>query len=69
MYSPLARRAMTTEMWAQTCWINYGPMGAQNRRASMGGTSYAAQKMALLPEWVSEDPDEDAAVGVRLERV
>ncbi|KAI0002845.1 hypothetical protein F4779DRAFT_630833 [Xylariaceae sp. FL0662B] len=58
MYSPLARRAMTVEMWAQNCWINYGPFGQSNRRANMTETNYPAQKIALLPEWVSEDPDE-----------
>ncbi|GJC77667.1 hypothetical protein ColLi_00505 [Colletotrichum liriopes] len=59
MYSPLARRAMTTEMWAQNCWINYGPFGERNWRANMAETRYAAQKIALLPWWVSEDRSED----------
>jgi hypothetical protein len=55
MYSPLARRAMTMEMWVQNCWINYGPHAAKNRRASMEDTIFAPQKLGLLPEWVSED--------------
>jgi hypothetical protein len=55
MYSPLARRAMTMEMWVQNCWINYGPHGASNRRAGMEETIFAPQKLGLLPEWVSED--------------
>lgn len=55
MYSPLARRAMTMEMWVQNCWINYGPFGKRNRYASMEETKFPQQKLALLPEWVSED--------------
>ncbi|KAG5981360.1 hypothetical protein E4U55_003016 [Claviceps digitariae] len=55
MYSPLASRAMTMEMWVQNCWINYGPFGARNRRASMEDTKFPAQKLGLLPEWVSEE--------------
>lgn len=64
MYSPLARRAMTTEMWAQNCWINYGPLGKSNRRANMAETNYAAQKIALLPEWVSQDHVVEEAIEV-----
>ncbi|GAW16716.1 hypothetical protein ANO14919_061530 [Xylariales sp. No.14919] len=63
MYSPLAGRAMTTEMWGQTCWINYGPYAASNRSAGMEETQYAAQKIALLPAWVSEDRAEEEEGG------
>ncbi|KAJ6035954.1 hypothetical protein N7540_000233 [Penicillium herquei] len=55
MYSPLARRAMTMEMWVQNCWINYGPFGESNWDASMEETKFPQQKLALLPVWVSED--------------
>jgi hypothetical protein len=55
MYSPLAKRAMTIEMWVQNCWINYGPFGEKNRCASMEETIFPQQKLGLLPEWVSED--------------
>lgn len=55
MYSRLARRAMTTETWAQNCWINYGPFAERNAGANMAETMYAAQKIAVLPDWVSED--------------
>lgn len=44
MFSPLARRAMTTELRAQNSafiWI-------------LGGRTFPPQKFALLPEWVSE---------------
>jgi len=55
MFSPLARRAMTTETRGQNSWVNYGPLGAQNR-ADPKNTQYAQQKATLLPEWVA-DPD------------
>lgn len=55
MYSPLARRAMTTETRGQNSWVNYGPFGEQNRTASGADTEYAPQKIGLLPLWVSEE--------------
>ena len=54
MFSPLARRAMTTETRGQNSWVNYGPYGEQNRSASAADTVFADQKTGLLPEWVSE---------------
>lgn len=55
MYSPLARRAMTTETRGQNSWLNYGPHGEKNRTAKTEDTVFADQKTGLLPEWVSED--------------
>jgi hypothetical protein len=55
MYSPLARRAMTSETRGQNSWVNYGPRGEHNRTASSNDTTYADQKTGLLPKWVSED--------------
>jgi GNAT superfamily N-acetyltransferase len=64
MYSPLARRAMTSETRGQNSWVNYGPHGEHNRTASGGtfdavdnptGTYYSDQKVTLLPKWVSEE--------------
>ena len=55
MYSPKARRAMTSETRGQNSWVNYGPHGEFNRTASGADTEYAAQKTGLLPEWVSEE--------------
>ena len=55
MYSPLARRAMTTETRGQNSWVNYGPFATRNRTASAADTEYAPQKIGLLPEWASED--------------
>jgi hypothetical protein len=55
MYSPLARRAMTTETRGQNSWVNFGPNAEQNRTASGADTVYADQKIGLLPIWVSEE--------------
>jgi len=55
MYSPLARRAMTTETRGQNSWVNYGPHGETNRTASTENTVFADQKIGLLPIWVSEE--------------
>jgi hypothetical protein len=59
MYSPLARRAMTTETRGQNSWVNYGPAGTRNRTASPSETIYADQKVGLLPEWVSMEGADD----------
>lgn len=56
MYSPLARRAMTTETRGQNSWVNYGPKGEANRSASAGETTYADQKIGLLPAEFSSFP-------------
>jgi GNAT superfamily N-acetyltransferase len=58
MYSPLARRAMTTETRGQNSWVNYGPKGESNRKASAGETVYADQKIGLLPAEFSAFPGE-----------
>ncbi len=55
MYTPLARRAMTTETRGQNSWVNYGPHGETNRTAKNDDTIYADQKAGLLPEEFSED--------------
>lgn len=43
MYSPLARRAMTTETRGQNSAFIF----------ALGGKSFPVQKVALLPEWVT----------------
>lgn len=53
MFSPEARRAMTSETRGQNSWVNFGPHGKTNRSASGADTTYADQKTTLLPEWVS----------------
>lgn len=55
MYSPEARRAMTTETRGQNSWLNYGPHGEFNRTANAADTIYAPQKIGLLPDWVMSD--------------
>lgn len=61
MYSPLARRAMTTETRGQNSWVNYGPYGDTNRTASSDDTHFAPQKTGLLPEWVSNEGVDDGS--------
>lgn len=55
MYSPEARRAMTSETRGQNSWLNYGPFAETNRTASGADTVFADQKVTLLPEWVMEE--------------
>jgi len=55
MYSDLARPAMTTETRGQNSWVNYGPHGEKNRTASGADTTYADQKVGLMPEWTMRD--------------
>lgn len=62
MYSPEARRAMTTETRGQNSWLNYGPHGEANRTARSADTIYADQKIGLLPRWVSEEGATDAGI-------
>ncbi|KAF2638387.1 hypothetical protein P280DRAFT_520397 [Massarina eburnea CBS 473.64] len=59
MYSPLARRALASDLRGQNCWVNWGPWGEHNRKANGGDTIFAPQKMGLLPEWVAEEGVED----------
>lgn len=55
MYSPLARKAMTTETRGQNSWVNFGPHGERNRRAKSADTVFADQKTGLLPQWVVDE--------------
>lgn len=59
MYSPLARRAMTTETRGQNSWVNFGPHGENNRKANTEKTVFADQKTGLLPEWVHTEGHHD----------
>jgi len=52
MFSPLARKALTTETRGQNSWVNFGPFSAANRTANGAETQYAPQKIGLLPDWV-----------------
>jgi ADP-Ribosyltransferase in polyvalent proteins len=55
MYTPLARRAMTSETRGQNSFVNYGPNAEKNRTANGADTVYAPQKVGLMPEWASEE--------------
>lgn len=51
MFSPLARRAMTSETRGQNSWFNYSPC---NVNLKPRDRKFAEQKTALLPNWASE---------------
>jgi hypothetical protein len=51
MFSKDAQRALTTETRGQNSWLNYGPNGEANRTAKTADTTFADQKIGLLPEW------------------
>jgi len=55
MYSPLARKAATTETRGQNSWVNFGPFAGANKKANPADTKYADQKIGLLPEWVMRE--------------
>lgn len=47
--------AMTSETRGQNSWLNYGPSGAQNRKAKVEDTVFAEQKVGLMPSWTWEE--------------
>jgi hypothetical protein len=59
MYSPLARKAMTTETRGQNSFVNYGPNGEHNRKANSSSTIYADQKAGLMKPWTEKEGLED----------
>jgi hypothetical protein len=56
MFSPEARKAMTTETRGQNSWLNSGPFADQNATALGADTVFADQKAGLLPDW-AVDPE------------
>lgn len=62
MFSPLARKAMTTETRGQNSWLNFGPRGDKNRKAKTEDTTFADQKTGLLPDWVVNEGATDEQV-------
>lgn len=54
MYSDEARPAMTTETRGQNSWLNFGPYAEANKTANAAETTYADQKVGLLPKWAQE---------------
>jgi hypothetical protein len=59
MFSPLARKALTTETRGQNSWVNFGPHGPANQTASTENTKFADQKIGLMPDWTSREGAED----------
>lgn len=59
MYSDAARPAMTSETRGQNSYVNYGPNGEFNRKASAADTKYADQKIGLLPKWAVDEGRKD----------
>lgn len=55
MFSPAARRALTSETRGQNSWVNYGPHGEVNRSSSGADTIYAPQKTTVMPEWTATE--------------
>jgi hypothetical protein len=51
MYSPEALPAAASETRGQNSWVNFGPFGEFNRRASPSLTEYAEQKTGIMPAW------------------
>jgi hypothetical protein len=51
MYSPEALPAVASETRGQNSWVNYGPYGEFNRKASPSETIYAEQKTGIMPAW------------------
>jgi len=43
--------AITSETRGQNSWLNFGPYGEQNKKASVFETVFAEQKIGLMPEW------------------
>jgi hypothetical protein len=50
---------MTAETRGQNSWVNYGPHGENNRKASAADTTYAPQKIGLMPEWTHQEGASD----------
>lgn len=55
MFTPEARRALTSETRGQNSWLNYGPFGESNRTAGIDDTVFADQKTGIMPNWTSEE--------------
>lgn len=74
MYSPLARRAMTTETRGQNSWVNFGKQVRNNKgevikKGEKGylapkDRAFAPQKMGLLPEKFSDTKVDSHSQGV-----
>jgi len=66
MYTPKARRAMTSKTRGQNSWVNFGPHAKANKTASGEDTVFADQKIGLLPKWVATEGAKDNATELAL---
>lgn len=66
--------AMTSETRGQNSWLNFGPFGSKNQTAKIEDTTFADQKVGLMPSWtwtegvVSDEPV-NRALAARQNRV
>jgi hypothetical protein len=51
LFTGPAVAAITSETRGQNSWLNYGPHGEHNRKATLKDTIFAEQKTGLMPEW------------------
>lgn len=51
LFTGTALHAMTSETRGQNSWLNYGPFGKENENAKVGDTTFATQKIGLMPSW------------------
>jgi hypothetical protein len=60
MYSPLARRALVTDLRGQNCSVNRGPYGGL-RTAKLAWTTRSMHRrnLGLMPNWVAWEGSED----------
>lgn len=62
MYSPEALPAMTSETRGQNSWLNYGPHGERNRKATSEDTTFADQKTGIMEPWTYLERADGGAV-------
>jgi hypothetical protein len=55
LFTGSAVGAMTSETRGQNSWLNFGPHGAANRTAGTLETTFADQKIGLMPEWTWQE--------------
>lgn len=69
LFTGTALHAMTSETRGQNSWLNYGPFGPENEKAKVDKTTFAKQKIGLLPSWAWTEGkvgDQTEALGAEL---
>jgi hypothetical protein len=51
LFTGTALHAMTSETRGQNSWLNFGPYGKENENAKVDETTFATQKIGLMPSW------------------